>query len=207
MGSQRVGHDWATELNWVDLCLIIEIRPAEQIHRISRFKKSQWSTSTGLADVFCKEPGGKYSRLCGSHAVSNATYPAPPLWCESSCKWYFSLCGCVPIKLICENRLLAPVCQFLYLSVYAKLCCANKQSLNPSGWQMWVFIFLLILHRSHKSGVILLHRMKALVWRAVVASRWNLAAVVVMGQEKLARMLVLVASFWKSHISLIHFIS
>ena len=55
--------------------------------------------------------------------------------------------------------------------------------------------------------MILLHRMKALVWRAVVASRWNLAAVVVMGQEKLARMLVLVASFWKSHISLIHFIS
>ena len=123
-------------------------------------------------------------------------------------KWYFRLFGCVPIKLICENRLMAPVCRFLYLSVYARLCCANKQSLNPSGWQMWVVIsywFCIIVTSQVWFCFTEWRPLYGEQWCALDGTwllRWWWAK-----RNWGAHMLVLVASFWKLHVSLIHFIS
>ena len=41
MGSQRVGHDWATELNWTDRCESWTIKRAER-KRIDAFKLWSW---------------------------------------------------------------------------------------------------------------------------------------------------------------------
>ena len=147
--------------------------------------------------------------LCGSHTVSNATYSTPPLWCGSSCKWCFDLCGCIPIQLICENRLMAPVCRFLYLSVYARLCCANRQSLNPGGWQMWVFISdWLCIVVTRQVWFCFTEWRRTSVWRAV----WPLDGAGLLWWWWAKRswgtlLLVLMASLWESHIALMHLIS
>ena len=78
MGSQRVGHNWATELNWTDALLISTPSYSAALFETSEIRKKDLCFSTNLLGVLG-------IRTEGSHRSQSSPEPFPNTSCPVCC--------------------------------------------------------------------------------------------------------------------------
>ena len=85
MESQRVGHDWATELNWTELKLfsrlqsslyhfVVSLLPAlKSVSSIFICIKKEYTWGFAGGEVWARMKGGYYTKICFSYLFLNIT--------------------------------------------------------------------------------------------------------------------------------------
>ena len=132
VGSQRVGHDWMTELNWTDIIFVIDLSPP------LNYSPSGWGKTPFLSCL-----PSLLELLEFSHLVTSAErHPrtSPPACCTPALGTHWLLPSCLPNGLpwpstVTEMCLsLGPVCPLSYCPHQAWLLCWLSFTQSPCQW-------------------------------------------------------------------------